>query len=827
MLEFKLSKIKEESLINMVNKLEILLEISLKYSRFLYNKSIDIIHEIKDEINEIIFCLQYFNIDTVIAKIEDYNLLNDKDYFTIYTFLYLIAIIILEKYFYISSFKESLEELLVPFPDVNELFEFRKITNPENEKDNKIKLDDNSDKLANKYFIKKIRLSDFFQDIMKARKKQLNIKYQNSEESGPIHTNDLKTNLNVDRNPNQLNKQNLSSKNYAQRKINNIQSFNTNFKEQLTYKIRLPIITNNSYNIPITNVCYICENNNQKKGNKGFNYTRRRTILLSKRKESLKNNYPGDKENMNERKKFKKIKKEESDSFRQTNIKIRKSNNILLFISNKLISIFLLFITIFNQWLPSLCNSNAGTSLQYSTTIILKVIGTGNKFILCNMPNNFNSPQSQTTINGNTQSDNKNAYDFIEENNNITLIWNYPIMNCNYMFYSCSDIVEIDLSQFDASQVNSMESMFSGGSNLTSINFGSINTTSVTNMKSMFEACSKLVSLNLSNFNTSIVTTMENMFYECNNLEYINLSSFVEHEQLNCNNMFQNLQENIVICLNESNENLFSQVNSNINCYTNCCSDDWQIEQIKKIQKNDLCYDEKLNGISYNYEYKGKYYEICENGHLKNNEPTLFCKCDNNNNFFSCPLIPFDKAIYEIENDNQQNVQEDRNCCKEPEGYYLDIDENKYKECFTSCKTCTGEGNDIYHNCLDCGDNFKYEIKKNNHLNCYTECNYYHYFDNNYIFHCTDDFKCPDEFPILVQYRNECTINDTIYYSTDIYKETFSSFSDGISDIFFDANSAKASDSRHIPNEKDSSKLSDLLMKTENISETINLTLLL
>ena len=151
MLEFKLSKIKEESLINMVNKQEILLGISLKYSRFLYNKSIDIIHEIKDEINEIIFCLQYFNIDTVIAKIEDYNLLNDKDYFTIYTFLYLIAIIILEKYFYISSFKESLEELLDPFPDDNELFEFRKITNPENEKDNKIKFDDNSDKLANKF----------------------------------------------------------------------------------------------------------------------------------------------------------------------------------------------------------------------------------------------------------------------------------------------------------------------------------------------------------------------------------------------------------------------------------------------------------------------------------------------------------------------------------------------------------------------------------------------------------------------------------------------------------------------------------------------------
>ena len=56
------------------------------------------------------------------------------------------------------------------------------------------------------------------------------------------------------------------------------------------------------------------------------------------------------------------------------------------------------------------------------------------------------------------------------------------------MFYCCSSLTSLNISNFDTSQVNYMRDMFSG--------------------------CSQLSSLNLSNFNTSRVTNMEYIFYE-------------------------------------------------------------------------------------------------------------------------------------------------------------------------------------------------------------------------------------------------------------------------------------------------------------------------
>ena len=54
--------------------------------------------------------------------------------------------------------------------------------------------------------------------------------------------------------------------------------------------------------------------------------------------------------------------------------------------------------------------------------------------------------------------------------------------------------------------------MFYNCSKLNSLNLSNFNTNNVTNMSSMFYDCSSLTSLNLSNFNTNNVTNMENMF---------------------------------------------------------------------------------------------------------------------------------------------------------------------------------------------------------------------------------------------------------------------------------------------------------------------------
>ena len=66
--------------------------------------------------------------------------------------------------------------------------------------------------------------------------------------------------------------------------------------------------------------------------------------------------------------------------------------------------------------------------------------------------------------------------------------------------------------------------LFSNFSKLTKINFGKyFNTSNATNMGYMFYECSKIISLDLSNFDTSNVTAMDSMFYNCKNLSILDV----------------------------------------------------------------------------------------------------------------------------------------------------------------------------------------------------------------------------------------------------------------------------------------------------------------
>ena len=114
----------------------------------------------------------------------------------------------------------------------------------------------------------------------------------------------------------------------------------------------------------------------------------------------------------------------------------------------------------------------------------------------------------------------------------------------NEMFFSKSDeqkiknILEIDLSNFDTSEVTNMGGMFYGMSNLTTLNVSHFDTSKVTDMSLMFHGMRDLSALNLSSFNTSQVTDMHNMFYGMSNLTSLNLSSFNTSEVTNMGFMF-------------------------------------------------------------------------------------------------------------------------------------------------------------------------------------------------------------------------------------------------------------------------------------------------
>ena len=108
------------------------------------------------------------------------------------------------------------------------------------------------------------------------------------------------------------------------------------------------------------------------------------------------------------------------------------------------------------------------------------------------------------------------------------------------MFCECSEVVSIDLSGLDTSEVADMRSMFSGCSSLTSLDLTSLDTSSVTDMSGMFRGCSSLASLDLSSLDTSSVKKTggvrffmkesgfyyDGMFRDCSSLSSLDLSSF-------------------------------------------------------------------------------------------------------------------------------------------------------------------------------------------------------------------------------------------------------------------------------------------------------------
>lgn len=108
------------------------------------------------------------------------------------------------------------------------------------------------------------------------------------------------------------------------------------------------------------------------------------------------------------------------------------------------------------------------------------------------------------------------------------------------MFKDCSSLTSLDLSGFDTSRMNNMRSMFEGCCSLVSIDLGEFDNSNVTEMSYMFKGCSSLVSLNLEKFGTSNVTRMNNMFDGCSSLTRLDINGF---DTRNVNSMFAMLRD--------------------------------------------------------------------------------------------------------------------------------------------------------------------------------------------------------------------------------------------------------------------------------------------
>ena len=395
-------------------------------------------------------------------------------------------------------------------------------------------------------------------------------------------------------------------------------------------------------------------------------------------------------------------------------------------------------------------------------------------------------------VNDVTRNNCENFCDLTEDNNNIIIKFNTRITSCENMFYGSDKITEIDLSKFDGEYVTNMKYMFYKCSNLISINFGNMDTsgvkdmeglfgfcsklksidlsrfetTSLENSKEMFTNCESLTSLDLSNFKTSNLKSMYDMFSECHSLLTLNLSNFdtskvdimrgifynckkLKHIDLNnfSASSLTNLWYTFCFCFDLKYLNLrnFKIVNTNsvglcgtfsyVPSNAKYCIEDLVTKNFllgnKDVECSDFCFQENVIFDSdsnrcicheyYKFEYENKCYENCPN-----------------------ELLPIKMDIY---------------TCLEsiPSGYYLDDYDNIYKKCYEKCNTCRKTGNETFHNCDECINDFLFlndSFAPSN--NCYRICPYYYYFNINNNYRCTQNDECPLNFNKLIQKKNKC-----------------------------------------------------------------------
>ena len=258
------------------------------------------------------------------------------------------------------------------------------------------------------------------------------------------------------------------------------------------------------------------------------------------------------------------------------------------------------------------------------------------------------------------------------------------------MFYNLTNIIKIDLSKFDASQVTQMIGMFYNCISLTSINFEGFNTkslismdymlynckqitslnlksfetSSVTNMTGVFGYCESLLSIDLSNFDTSSVTQMVIMFHSCISLKSIDLRNFNTSSVVNFHGMFKFCSS--LISLNIDNFDTSSANNMN-HMFINCTS---------------LI---SLNLIHFNTRYIPGIYDMFTN--ISKN--VIFC-LDEKNKFITNSLKTYNKKYKNncsdtcFTNSNNKFIKDKNLCiseCYEDDNYKVEYENLCYVKC--------------------------------------------------------------------------------------------------------------------------------------------------
>ena len=136
-------------------------------------------------------------------------------------------------------------------------------------------------------------------------------------------------------------------------------------------------------------------------------------------------------------------------------------------------------------------------------------------------------------------------------------------------------IISIDFSNFDASEMTSLQNLFTGCSSLKSLDLSMLNASKITKIEGMASYCPNLETINISHVTTGTITNAQNMFIGLNKLKIIDISgltfgngaynSFIENLKYlkyvdikgstlidEIKNYFKNTFNNLTICQDKS-----------------------------------------------------------------------------------------------------------------------------------------------------------------------------------------------------------------------------------------------------------------------------------
>ena len=114
------------------------------------------------------------------------------------------------------------------------------------------------------------------------------------------------------------------------------------------------------------------------------------------------------------------------------------------------------------------------------------------------------------------------------------------VTNMSNTFSHCELLTSIDVSKWNTSKVTNMEGMFVDCNLLASVDVSKWNTSKVTDMASMFSSCGTLRSIDVSKWNTSNVTDISGMFFGCGSLHSVDITGWDTSKVTNMTRLFFN-----------------------------------------------------------------------------------------------------------------------------------------------------------------------------------------------------------------------------------------------------------------------------------------------